>query len=485
MKEPEPEPEPEPIDRHPTTPDDLSAPASFAESEQWSEFAPSLMLLQSHSQQVVSAISKIGESIGEFEIIRILGEGAFGKVFLARQKSLDREVAVKITANVGTEGRTMARLEHAHIVQVYSESVDEHHGVRMLCMQFVPGATLYTLIARIRDLPRSQRDGRAILNVLDAVSTHSVIFDPAKLRDREVLAKCGRNEAVCWIGRILAEALAYAHRRNVLHRDIKPANVIVNQYGQPMLTDFNLSLPKTGAVHVGAAIFGGTIGYMAPEHIEALNPSGDVGPEVVDERSDIYSLGAVLLELLVDAKHTAGQKCTLDGHDIDKLVQSQRDIGQVSQLLDDADVAAPAAKIIRRCMDPLPQRRFQSASELADALSGGFQLLRIEQQLPSGGFWTRWASAQPFSFLLFYSLVPNVAASAVNIGYNILVVIQDLTSPQQTAFIQMVIWYNVVVIVIMLVMLDRTLLRHSVVTLGLTRTRLRTSRTLISRDTKQ
>ncbi len=372
--------EPSPIDQETVTEETPREAGSYADSQQWSEFAPSFPSLLSHSRHVVAAVSKIGESVGEFEIIRLLGEGAFGKVFLARQTSLDREVAVKITADLGLEGRTMARLEHAHVVQVYSETVDESLGIRLLCMQYVPGATLHRLIGRLRDLPRQARDGQAMLRVMDQLSIHSAVLDPVKLRYREVLSQCQLDEAICWIGCFLAEALSYAHHRNVLHLDVKPANVMVNQYGQPMLTDFSHSMPTTGAARVGAAVFGGTIGYMAPEHIRALNPSHPGGRELVDPRSDIYSLGAVLLEMLVDSSRELGKDRSLDGRDIDQVIAHQRDIGQVCRQLDESQVSAPLTQIIRRCLEPDPERRFQTAGELAAALHGGFEWLRIERR---------------------------------------------------------------------------------------------------------
>src|SRR6516165_3659133 len=83
-----------------------------------------------------------GLEFDDFRIVRALGEGAFGQVLLAQQLSLDRLVALKVTANCGQEGRTLASLEHEHIVQVFSERVDSTGRVRWLCMQYVPGTTL-------------------------------------------------------------------------------------------------------------------------------------------------------------------------------------------------------------------------------------------------------------------------------------------------------------------------------------------------------
>ena len=102
-----------------------------------------------------------GAKIDDFEVVRLLGRGAFGHVYLARQLSLDRLVALKVSANRGSEGRTMARLEHAHIVQVYSEKVDEFSDQRLLCMQLVPGVGLEKIIGSLAmqlDVQRSLAD---------------------------------------------------------------------------------------------------------------------------------------------------------------------------------------------------------------------------------------------------------------------------------------------------------------------------------------
>ena len=99
-----------------------------------------------------------GAKVDDFEIVRLLGRGAFGHVYLARQVSLDRLVALKISANRGSEGRTMARLEHQHIVQVFSEKVDPDFNQRLLCMQLVPGIGLDKLISMLHAKAGATRD---------------------------------------------------------------------------------------------------------------------------------------------------------------------------------------------------------------------------------------------------------------------------------------------------------------------------------------
>src|SRR5437763_3618638 len=97
-------------------------------------------------------------------------------------------------------------------------------------------------------------------------------------------------EAVLWIGAGLAAGLAHAHEHGILHRDLKPANVLLTDDGQPMLLDFNLAQDTKQASGASAASVGGTLPYMAPEHLEAFRGAD----RAVDARSDVYGLGVIL-----------------------------------------------------------------------------------------------------------------------------------------------------------------------------------------------
>ncbi|WP_372899153.1 protein kinase, partial [Stieleria sp.] len=313
-----------------------------------------------------------------------------------------------------------------------------------------------------------------ILDIVDALNSHPAVMDPASLRSREQLSQCNRDEATCWIGQQLAEALAYAHSRGVLHRDIKPGNIMVNQYGKPLLMDFSLSLPAADVSDDEDAVFGGTIGYMAPEHFDALNPQHPSGPDQVTEQSDLYSLGAVLMDLAIAGHDDArlGVERKADAADAeqetedaasnvfsDHLHTNHAEPFDPASRLRNANVAAPLSRIICRCLQPCKQDRYASAKELADALSGCFELLRVERSLPAKGTLTTLAQRHPLWFILLCTCVPNVTASCINLLYIGFVVIKDLTAAQQTAFVQMVVGYNVAVISLMGVMLHRTLFR--------------------------
>ncbi|HZT81746.1 MAG TPA: serine/threonine-protein kinase, partial [Gemmataceae bacterium] len=385
-----------------------------------------------------------GQCLGDFEILAVLGDGSFARVFLARQVSLGRQVALKVSANRGTEARTLAQLEHDHIVTVFSETVDGQRNLRLLCMQFVAGTTLDRVIDELAGQNPATWNGRAVLDAIDRLSRHSAVFDPAALRDREALAGCDFFEAVCWTGSRLAEALAHAHSQGVLHRDIKPANILVNRYGRPLLADFNIALDPQRVCGAEGALFGGTLAYMAPEHLDAFNPRSGVPAEAVDERSDIYSFGVVLFELLAGQRPFDPTVRDASAPQALAVMAAERRAHVPSPRASRPDVPESLDRVVRRCLDPEPARRYQSAAELAGALDGCRELRRVEKELPPPGPLTRPALAHPFWWLLAMAFLPHLLGSAVNVTYNSWRIVGDFAPEQRAAFPWIVLGYNAV-----------------------------------------
>jgi serine/threonine protein kinase len=419
-----------------------------------------------------------GAQIDDFEIIRMLGKGAFGHVYLARQLSLDREVALKVSANQGSEGRTMARLEHAHIVQVFSEKVDAATDQRLLCMQLVPGVGLEKIIGALsvggyRSLGEllSSDDGDAatvgaseptwtgadLLGVIDRNASLPTALDPAALRDREALSHMDAVEATAWIGARLAEALDFAHHHGVLHRDIKPANILVSPYGRPMLADFNISLQTIG--DPGDSMFGGTIAYMAPEHLDAFNPENATSAYAVTEKADMYSLGIVLNELLNGKQvihlpdQNAGMADTL------RVLADQRR-GMPPHCCEGPPSAHKALQqSICRCLAPEPADRFPCGAELAGQLEGCRHLRCAERELPLIGGVYSSILRHPFRWFLLSVVLPQLAGSVLNITYNATQIVGQLTEGQQNLFMRLVTLYNATVYPVAIVLFVWVVLR--------------------------
>jgi eukaryotic-like serine/threonine-protein kinase len=385
-----------------------------------------------------------GQTLGDFELLSLLGEGAFARIFRARQLSLNREVAVKVSASPSGEAQTLARLDHDNIVRVYSETADPQRNLRVLCMQYVPGTTLARILERLRRTERINRSGEMILEAAEQLSDAAVLFDREALHDWEQLQGADLVEAAAWIGQRLAEALAAAHAQGVLHCDIKPANVLVTPYGRPLLTDFNLSIRRQGALDA-EGIIGGTLAYMAPEHLEAFRVADPSVCAKIDARADLYSLGVVLFEML------AGERpFPVFAGRLEETAAMRRQPPPFPRSRN-PDVSVAMEQAIRRALDPDPERRFASAREMAAALRGVRQLRRIEKQLPRAGGLAAGMGRHPFLWLEMAAAVPHLLAAMVLVVYQCSQVAPRLTPPEQSAWLSLIGGYSAVGMIVAII----------------------------------
>jgi serine/threonine protein kinase len=378
-----------------------------------------------------------GRLIDDFEIIASLGRGAFGAVYLARQVSLDRQVALKVTLLQVTEGRRMGRLEHEHIVQVFSET-SLGGGMRLLCMQYVPGASLQEVLTALEDVPPARRNGQLLLETIDRLTVRPAAFDAAAARSREILAGFDWVETVCWLGARLGEALDFAHSRGVFHRDIKPGNIMLSQYGRPLLVDFNLALQQLeGGKSDGH--MGGTLAYMAPEHLAAFLPGAAGPPEGVAQAADIYSLGVVLYQ---SACGKLPFLLTPDGRSRREVMRALVDQRRQLPPPLPPDLPLPLDQVVARAMHPDPRQRFASGCELSAALEGCRHSLSAEREMPDVGRMRGVVEAHPFVWLIILALAPQIVATFLNIAYNQVRIISHLTEAQQAVFGTIILGYN-------------------------------------------
>jgi eukaryotic-like serine/threonine-protein kinase len=384
-----------------------------------------------------------GETLDDFTLLRELGRGAMGVVFLARQNSLQRQVALKVCYNAGHEARTMAVLEHPNIVQVFSELVLPTNRLHLICMQYVAGTTLAAVIQRAHQQANAHIDGFKLLSIVEAENTQAPPLDVAALRDRELLVQADPIETVCWLGARLGESLGYAHRHGVLHRDIKPANVLLDPYGRPRLADFSLSTRRLLDDKSTTSVFGGTLAYMSPEHLDAFRAAGHAGIPKVDERSDIYSLGVVLYELLTGKLPFATPPSNAKGLDRLEFLSEERkrDIPAPSTAIHEGD-SSPIDHVIRSCLAHDPETRFQDADTLAAELDGCRELHRRQRALPPPGFFTRLATRHPFLVAVSAAIFPHLIGTAVNIAYNAQFIVSTFSPRQQETFLWLVLFYN-------------------------------------------
>ncbi len=313
-----------------------------------------------------------GDSFGEFALIQELGRGAFGRVFLARQTTLsERLVALKITVDEVDEAQWLARLQHPHIVPVYS--VHRVGLLRGICMPFLGVSTLADVLApQPRELPERQQQAQLV----STLRAHSQAWRVDRLR-ADNLSELRRVEvwapaveprtsaAVRDVLRLmeqLAQGLSHAHERGIIHHDLKPANVLVTAEGNALLLDFNLAEQSALRSSVAAARVGGTLPYMSPERLALFLDE----PVTVNERSDVYSLGLIGYELLsgkLPTKPEAGESERV----VRQLLQSRRVAPPPLTLLS-AGGSRAVQTILERCLAPDPLHRY-SAAELATDLN--------------------------------------------------------------------------------------------------------------------
>jgi eukaryotic-like serine/threonine-protein kinase len=339
----------------------------------------------------------VGDVVFGFRLCGELGRGAFARVFLAEQKELaGRPVVLKLSPIEGTEPQTLAQLQHTHIVPIYSVHEDPKAGLRAVCMPYFGRASLSQVLRELWATTTLPTSGQQLVDALwkaqgpavgasrrtgdvsppvDRDSTPVVtegLTPPVRQHasgietDLKHLSKLTYVQATVWIIARLAEGLEHAHCRGVLHRDVKPSNVLISSDGQPLLLDFNLAQDQLN--DAAEAAVGGTVSYMSPEHLRALMGRTPDLVHQVDRRSDIYSLGMVLFEML-----TGHRPFDQSGSYSALLVQIEAmaaERSKVTPTLRQQRMDAPWSleSIFRKCLAPDPVQRYQTAQHLAEDL---------------------------------------------------------------------------------------------------------------------
>jgi serine/threonine protein kinase len=377
-----------------------------------------------------------GQQIDDFDLLSTLGKGAFATVFLARQRSMQRLVALKISRDRGAEPQTLAQLDHPHIVRVYDQRQIPAQKLRLLYMQYIAGGTLKDVVDHARQTPPAMHNGATLLEAIDRIVVRNGEQPPTDSMTRYRLQRATWPEVVCWIGARLAGALAYAHGRGVLHRDVKPANVLVGADGHPKLADFNISFSKLDGA-TPAAYFGGSLAYMSPEQLEACDPAQDRQPADLDGRSDIYSLGVLLWEMLTGWRPFADSGLAENWSAVLPKMTAKRRAGVPAEALAGVPVGCPAGvvEVLRKCLEPDLADRYQSAGEVARQLDLCLQP-RARSLLHGGGTWHSLLKRRPVGWTVLIGLMPNIVLSILNVAYNWQGIVNQLSTDERRVFLQ-------------------------------------------------
>jgi serine/threonine protein kinase len=263
---------------------------------------------------------------GRYQIVKELGRGSMGVVYLARDPNIDRLVAVKVLRQDRSaddmfvkrflkEAKVIGRLSHPHTVMVHD--IGEEQGDIYIAMEYI--------------------DGRPLSDII---------------KEKHLDAK-----EVVEFGVQIAETLEYAHQRGVIHRDIKPSNIIVQPDGQIKITDFGIARIEDSSttLQTQAGETMGTPSYMSPEQVLG---------QTVDRRSDLFSLGVVLYELSTGKRPFGGEGKTL-ATVFNEIIQ----ITPADPELVSGQLPHELSALIMKALQKDPARRFQSGRELADALN--------------------------------------------------------------------------------------------------------------------
>ncbi|QDU54833.1 serine/threonine-protein kinase [Aeoliella mucimassa] len=311
-----------------------------------------------------------GDDFAGFRLVREIGRGAFARVFLAEQNDLARRpVVLKLSRRRSLEPEHLARLQHTNIVPIYS--VHEADGLVAVCMPFLGERTLAHITSDSSNTATPDSIALALQSTIarhheDTIVGVTPSIEPLASSDSRTESTATQASTVSTapalqVVRDVAIGLSHAHVRGIVHRDLKPANILIADDGRPMLLDFNLS--DDAAVNGLASLtIGGTLPYMAPEHLQAVRHGGDV-----DHQADIYSLGVILYELLAAARPFADRKGDFE-QVVDGCIADRR--SPLASLRNIQPAVTPSVDaIVSKCLAPRSEDRYQSADHLAEDLS--------------------------------------------------------------------------------------------------------------------
>ncbi len=351
-----------------------------------SAFASLRQIVQFRGAQVLNdsslrnADEPMPSSLADFQLLREIGRGGMGVVYEACQVSLNRRIAVKILPLAGllnerqlerfrNESRAAAMLKHPNIVRVYSSGVER--GVHYYAMDLIDGGTVAELIGQLRESSRVAERDPEDGSTGSAGDEDENTCDPRPAADKELRSMASTSryraqvstdysrapsqfcEGVARLGATVCDAVQYAHEQGVIHRDLKPSNLLLDKDGHPYIADFGLAHVQGDASLTATGDRLGTLRYMSPEQAQ--------GRKILDHRTDIYSLGVTLYELLT-------LRPPFESDDRAELLRRLEDESPPSMRSLAPYVPRDLETIVHKAIAKTAADRYASAQELADDL---------------------------------------------------------------------------------------------------------------------
>lgn len=387
--------------------------------------------------------------LGDFQLIREVGRGGMGVVYEAQQLSLGRRVAVKVLPFAAmldermlkrfqNEARSAATLEHAHIVSVHFIGCER--GIHFFAMQFVDGVTLEEVVRRLKkeatakepkvrepqatkrslrpqpnppspdELPESDSSSWLPGDAWESDRRRLAIPPaPSHAEPEDVTASFGTGRSlyqrIAQLAAQAADAIEHAHQQRIIHRDIKPSNLMLDEQGQLWVTDFGLATTHGDSNLTLTGDLMGTLRYSSPEQARG---------GAIDHRTDIYSLGITLYELLALQPAFDGQDRQVLLNQI--LHKEPRPLRQVK-----SDVPRDLAVIVHKAISKEPQERYQTARELGEDLRRFLSHQPIKAKPPL--FWelaAKWVRRRPgVALVAVFASLAAIGVSIVLAGYTV------------------------------------------------------------------
>jgi serine/threonine protein kinase/WD40 repeat protein len=342
-----------------------------------------------------------GHTFNHYRIDRELGRGGMGVVYEAVHLPLDKRVALKVLPVFAAKGpsqlerflreaRTAAALHHTNVVPVFD--IGQANGLPHYAMQFIEGCGLDQILRDLQDGPPGAASALGAPAATGPYVPREETATPARpsrpMSSGSLLLQLGRTGAaefyrqVAELGIQAAEGLAYAHQRGVIHRDIKPSNLLLDDQGVLWITDFGLARRADDPALTHSGVLVGTPRYMSPEQAEAAR-------RPVDHRTDVYSLGATLYELVA-------RRPAFSGKTPAEVVVQILEREPVSPRRLNPAVPRDLETIILKAMAKRPEDRYQTAAELAADLQRWQRLepIRARRVGPIGRT-VRWCRRNP------------------------------------------------------------------------------------------
>ncbi|MDX1927347.1 MAG: serine/threonine-protein kinase [Pirellulaceae bacterium] len=374
-----------------------------------------------------------GVTVDDFQIVRTLGQGAFASVYLARQLSIQRLVALKVSQRGSDEPLALSQLDHANVVRLYDQRRINMPDAILLYMQYVPGGTLSDTIKATNNATPDELNGKSLLQTVDAALLTAGQQLPENSTEREQLASLDWPRVVAWLGIQLAEGLAAAHERGIMHRDVKPANILLNAEGVPKLADFNVSFGGTAGGAGAAVHFGGSLAYMSPEQLRVADPRAEGRAEDLDCRSDLYSLAIVLWETW-NGRRPFQPSDMFDSwtNALEQQVAMRREEPKVFRPSNSA-AARVLEKVLRQTLSENRELRPRNGKELAGRLRLALNSEAAEYFEPAKNSWRARILSLPLLLVTgLIIFIPNGLAGALNYQYNLQSISQHY--PQAVTF---------------------------------------------------